>query len=141
MDKIFLDTDIIIDLLAQRNPFYEDAVKVFTLAKNKKIKCFTSSNSIANIYYILSRFENKNFAKANIIKLRRIVSITDISENAVDMALNSDFKDFEDALQYYSAMENGLDFIITRNKKDYKQSKIPVFEAGEYLKCLENKFC
>lgn len=137
MDRIFLDTDVIIDLLAQRFPFYEEAAELFTLARIGKIKCYTSSLSIANTFYILSRLKNRNFAKRNVIKLRSMVSVAKIDEKIVDLALGSNQKDFEDALQYYAAVNYNLDAIITRNKKDYIKSKIPLWTAEEYLRIFE----
>lgn len=133
MDKIFLDTDVIIDLLAERKPFHEETAELLSLARKGRIKCYTSSISIANIYYILSRLKNINFARRSLIKLRAIISVSGIDEKIVDVALGSNFKDFEDALQYYAATQANLDAIITRNKKDYVKSKIPVLSASEYL--------
>jgi len=134
MDKIFVDTDIIIDLLTERKPFYDQAAELFSLARKGKFECCTSAVSIANIFYILSRFDNKNFARRNVMKLRRVVSVCKVDEDVVDVALASNHKDFEDALQYYAALESGLNCIITRNKKDFPKSDIPVWSAGEYLR-------
>jgi len=137
MNKIFLDTDIIIDLLAERNPFYQAAAELFSLAEEGRVRCFTSPIAVANIYYILARLKNENFARRNIVKLKTLVSIASVNEKIVDLALESSFKDFEDALQYYTALSNKLDAIITRNKKDYLKSKISLWTAEEYLKVVK----
>lgn len=133
MKKIFIDTDIILDLLAEREDFYEAAAVLFSLIDRGKVQAFTSPVVIANIFYILSRLKSRAFALKNIKKIRAFLSVLRLDEKTVDLAMASDFHDFEDALQYYASLENGMDCIITRNKKDFKSSTIPVFTAGEFL--------
>lgn len=133
MDKLFLDTDVIMDSLTNRVPFAEEMEEIFCLVKEGKIKCFTSSLSFSNIFYLTSRFKSKDFARLALYKLRNLVSVSTIDTKVVNQAIDSGFKDFEDALQYYSALKTGVDFIITRNKKDYSLSEVPVFSGWEYL--------
>lgn len=137
MKKLFIDTNVIIDLLAKRKD-YESAAKLFTLADKGHVKLYVSSLTFANTNYILTRLENKEFAVKVLRDLDLIVTIIDLSGKIVRLALNDEnFEDFEDGLQYYSALENELEVIITRNHKDFIHSKLPVLSAKEYLKAME----
>lgn len=134
MKKLFIDTNIVIDLLAKREPFYAQAATLFSMADRGKIKLFVSALSFANTNYILLREMKAETARLILRKLKLLVEVTDLNEKILELALNdSDFKDFEDAIQYYSAIENDIDVIITRNLKDFKRSKIPVLTADQCL--------
>ena len=133
MNNLLIDTNIIIDLLAKRANFYQEAQELFTLADEKVIKLYISSLTFANSHYLLSKELNTNEVRKVLIKLKILVNILPLDDKILELALSSDFNDFEDAIQYYTAEENNLNFIITRNKKDFKLSKLPVFTAREYL--------
>jgi len=132
MEKLLIDTNIIIDLLAKRENFYQEAQELFTLADEKNVLLFISSLSLVNTHYILSKHLNENEVRKTLIKFKILVEVLPLEDKIIELALASDFKDFEDAVQYYTALDNKLDFIITRNKKDFKTSKLPVFTAREY---------
>ena len=135
MKKLFLDTNIVIDLLAKREPFYMSAAQLFSLADKKKLQLFVSALTFANINYILLKGRKPEEAKLILRKLKLLVNIISLNDKVVDLSLNdNDFKDFEDSLQYFSALENGIDIIVTRNLKDFTKSKIPVFTAEQFLK-------
>ena len=134
MEKIFLDTDVILDLLAKREPFYENSYKVFSLIDRNKIKAFTSPVIFANIHYILSKQLSKQIALQNLIKLRKYVNIAPITEEVIDLSLKSNFTDYEDSIQYYAALLSKISIFITRNIKDYKNAIIAVSTPEEYLK-------
>ena len=137
MQKIFLDTNIIIDFLGEREVFYEPAAKIMTLADRKKIKIFTSPSSISNSYYLLSKYENTKTALEKIRKFKVLCSISMMDDEVVEKAINSDFKDFEDAMQYFSALASDCDLIVTRNEKDFKNAMIPVMNGESYLQTLK----
>lgn len=137
MQKIFLDTNIIIDFLGEREVFYEPAAKIMTLADRKKIKIFTSPSSISNSYYLLSKYENTKTALEKIRKFKVLCSISIMDDEVVEKAINSDFKDFEDAMQYFSALASHCDLIVTRNEKDFKNAMIPVMNGESYLQTLK----
>lgn len=134
MEKIFLDTDVILDLLAKRQPFYENSFNLFSLIDRKKIKAYTSPLIFANIHYILSKQLSKQIALQNLIKLRKFVNIVPITEKVIDLSLESNFSDYEDSIQYYTALLSEISILITRNKKDYKNVKVAIFTPEEYLK-------
>ncbi|MFO7889141.1 MAG: PIN domain-containing protein [bacterium] len=133
MHKVFIDSDIFIDIFAHRNPFYNSAAKVLTLIDQKKILGFTSPIVFTNIHYILSKLTTKELALNNLRKLKSIIQIISINDKTIELALDSNFIDFEDAIQYHTAKSKDVGFIITRNKKDYQKSIIPVCNAEEYL--------
>lgn len=138
MRKIFLDTNIVIDLLSRRQTFYEEAAGIFSLADKKEIELSVSSLTIANTSYILLKQMDGNSAKAILRKLRLIVKILPLDDKIIGLALNDDtFSDFEDALQYFTALENGKEMIITRNLKDFKNSKIPTFTAKQLIETMD----
>lgn len=133
MQKIFLDTNIVIDFLGERNNFYEISARILTLADNKKIKLFTSPTTIANSYCILSRNEHSKIVLEKIRKFKLLCSISIMNDEVIEKSLNSDFKDFEDSIQYFSALASNCDIIITRNEKDFKNALIPVMNPESYL--------
>jgi predicted nucleic acid-binding protein len=133
MEKVFVDTNVVIDLLAKREPFYRDAQQLFTLSDQKQIQLQISSLTFANAYYSIAKHYKAVDAKKFLLKFKVLVKILPLEEKAIELALASDFSDFEDGLQYFVAMDFQSDIIITRNKKDFKNSKIPVLTAGEYL--------
>jgi predicted nucleic acid-binding protein len=132
--KLFVDSDVILDLLAERTLFYDDAAKIFTWGYKKKIELYTTAVVLANVFYILRKVNGNEKSKEQIKDLRLLVKILPIDENIVDMALSSKFNDFEDGLQYYAAKEQNLFGIITRNIKDYKIKDMVTQTSKEFVK-------
>ena len=132
MTKIFVDTNIVLDLLQKREGFYEAAQQLFTLADNKQVELYISALTIANIHYIL--FKHLKMEARKVLSIfKGLVEVLPINDHIISLSLVSDFPDFEDAIQYYTAIKNGIALIITRNKKDFNQSNIPVLTATEYF--------
>ena len=141
-NEVFIDTDIILDLLCRREPFYKHAAEVFTLGDTGKVRLVTTSLVFANVFYLLRKALGIEKAKELLRKLRILIKIVSVDEKAVDLALNSKFSDFEDGLQYFTAREHGVTILLTRNIKDYKDTKDFVVQTPEiYLKTIniENK--
>ena len=137
MKKIFIDTNIVIDLLARREPFYDESAKLFSLADKKIIELYISSLTIANTNYTLLRQVDSKKAKEVLRRLRIIVNVLPLDNKIIGVALNDDsFNDFEDGLQYFTAIENNQDIIITRNLKNFKASKLPVLTARQFLETI-----
>lgn len=133
MENLLIDTNIVIDLLSKRENFYQEAQELFSLADENDVNLFISALTFANTHYLLSRHLNENEACKVMIKLKLLIKVLPLEDKILELALASDFRDFEDAIQYYTALENNLDDIITRNKKDFKTAQIPVLNAKEYL--------
>ncbi len=140
MKKLLVDTNIVIDLLAKREPYYSDSANLFSLADKKYLTLSVSSLTFANTNYILLKSKSANEAKAILRKFKLIADVLPLDDKIIGLALNdNDFEDFEDGLQYFTAIENNQDIIITRNLKDFKKSKIPVMNAEQVLKTIGKK--
>ncbi|MBI6118325.1 type II toxin-antitoxin system VapC family toxin [Salegentibacter maritimus] len=135
MDKVLIDTDVILDFFFDREPFAEFATEILNLCEENTIKGFTTPVIICNVYYLLRKSAKHEIIIEKIKQLLNIIEIIKMDKEAVFGALNSNFKDFEDALQNFSAIENGeIKIILTRNIKDFKKSEIAVLTPEMYLK-------
>ena len=139
MDDLFVDTDIILDLLAKREPFYPYAAELFSLADSGKINIYVTPIIITNIHYILRKAVGKDKAIQSLLKLKLLVKILAVDEKIIELALASGFSDFEDAVQYYTARENDIPILLTRNTKDFKKAGITIMTAEEYVKVFLSK--
>jgi predicted nucleic acid-binding protein len=133
-EKIFVDTDVVLDLLAKREPFYKYAARLFTSADEQKLKIYVSSLCFGNLNYILSKQKSVSEARKILSRLKVLVNVLSVDDKIIELALNSDFVDFEDAIQYYCAIENGINIVVTRNLKDFKHATTPVLTAEEFVK-------
>jgi predicted nucleic acid-binding protein len=136
MSRIFLDTNVILDLLGERVPFFDSIAKVATLADQKKLTLMVSPLSFTTIDYVLNKYETSKSVLNKLRKFKIICEVCEVNEETIDKALNSSFKDFEDAVQYFSALQSNCSMIITRNGKDFKHSTIPIMTAEEYLSSI-----
>jgi predicted nucleic acid-binding protein len=136
MDTVFADTDVCLDLLAERYPFYNGSARLFSRADHKKIVVAVSSLSFSNIHYILRQEHSAPESKKILSRFKTLVKVLAVDEKIIQLALESSFKDFEDAIQYFTAERNKIDTILTRNLKDYKESVLPVMTPDSYLKTL-----
>jgi len=136
-DKVFLDTDVILDVLTEREPHFETAVELFLQMQDRTIQAYTSPVIIANIFYILNKHLGRKKAIQSLIKLKSLVKVLNCGDRVIELALSSDFKDFEDSIQYYTALENNIDILITRNVKDYKTANITISTPLEYINSRE----
>jgi predicted nucleic acid-binding protein len=134
VEKVFVDTDIVLDLLSARKPHYEYAAELFSLADQNSIKLYVSSLTFANINYILSKQLSAGQARKMLLKLKTLIIVLAVTDKIIELALASDFKDFEDAIQYNTAIENGIATLLTRNLKDFKKAEIVILTAQQYLK-------
>ncbi|MCL8006446.1 PIN domain-containing protein [Gelidibacter japonicus] len=134
MSRLLIDTNTVIDLLSKRENFYDEAADLFSRADRKELNLAISSLTFANTNYILTKLKSAKEAREILRKFKVLVEVLSLDDKITELALSDDdFPDFEDGLQYYSAIENQIDIIITRNKKDFKNSKISVLSAKEYL--------
>lgn len=137
MDKILIDTDMILDFFFDRKPFSENASKILSLCEKKELKGFVTPVMISNVYYLLKKTAGHKKVIENLKQLLGILDVAIINKATVLEALNSDFKDFEDALQNFSAQnEKEIKIIVTRNIKDYTMSNLSVMTPETYLKTI-----
>jgi len=141
MKKILIDTNIVLDLLAKREPYYLDSAKIFSMADKLELKIFISSLTIAIANYILSKYTNSVEARNILRKFKLLVEVLPLDDKIIGLALVDDeFSDFEDGIQYFTAFESNLDSIVTRNLKDFRKSKLPVFTPEQFLSSLRTNF-
>ena len=137
MKKVFVDTNIIVDLIADRRPFSKFAIELFNRAENKKIRLYTSSHSIATIHYLLKKYIGEKELREVLYNLLDFLTLIPIDADITKKGLRSKRKDFEDALQIICAYSiDKLDCIVTRNIKDFRESEIPVLPPDELYKKL-----
>ena len=136
MKKIFIDTDIVLDLLAKRKSFYLPAAHIFTLADRGKIYINVSALTFATLFYLLTKDNGQERAKKLLFKFKSLVAVLPVDNKIIELALSSEFKDFEDGIQYFCAIENKCTAILTRNLADYKYADIPVLTAENFLKVI-----
>ncbi|MBN2395970.1 MAG: PIN domain-containing protein [Candidatus Atribacteria bacterium] len=135
MDKVLIDTDVVLDFFFDKKPFSEHAAIIFSLCELKSIQGFITPVICSNVYYLLRQTAKHEKVIEKLNQLLSITDVLDMNKEIVRTALNSKFKDFEDALQNYAAVKSGIiDTILTRNIKDYKNSEIAVFTPEDYLK-------
>ena len=135
MFKLFIDSDVVIDFITDREPHANPASELFELSEKGIVGLYISAVSINNIYYIVRKFLGHKKSIEVIEDLAEMTEIIGTTKNEITLALKNDFKDFEDSIQYSSALTiKGLDAIITRNIKDYRTSKIAVMTPLTFLK-------
>ena len=132
MTRLFLDTNIVVDLLEGREPFCYDAAQLFTMAHDKIVELLVSPMTFSTASFLLRKHGSKG-VRILLSNLRQLVSVTISDERTVDDSIASQFKDFEDAMQYYNALNAKAEIIITRNGKDFTASNLPVMTATEYI--------
>ena len=132
MKNYFLDTNILHDFLTNRQPFGILALEIFKQKVSAKWNLHVSDNSITTTYFILKRHLGNKLAKQKVKELLQLIDVIPVSKTELSFAIDSKFNDFEDAVQYATAMKHGdIDAIITRNKKDFRQSQISVLSPDE----------
>ena len=133
---IFLDADVILDLLTEREPWFADSSQIFMAIQSGRCEAATSAVVFANLFYILRKIKGQQEARTALKKLKSLVRLMVTTEASLEQALNSRFVDFEDAIQYFTAQNNGANCLITRNIKDYKTDKLAVMTPHQFLSSL-----
>lgn len=139
MIYLFLDANVIIDLIADRKPFSKSAAKLFDYSEKGKAKICISSLSYSNIYYVVKKNTSHKEMITVLRELEAITETIDVTKSIIKSSLSSDFKDFEDAIQYHTAISNKkINAIVTRDTKGFKNSSIAVMTAEEAVSLIEN---
>jgi predicted nucleic acid-binding protein len=133
MNKVFIDTDVILDFMIAREPFAMDAARIFSLSEKKQITICTTGLVFSNAYYILRKLGSHQKVMEKLSQLAKLIDIIALSKVAVLQALDSKFGDFEDALQHFAAISENVKTIVTRNVKDYKHSELAVLTPDQFL--------
>ena len=125
--KILLDTNIVLDLLMQREPFFNDALKIFNQIESGRHEAFLCATTITTMHYLLTKHSSKVESKKSMQLLLKLFDIAPVNKDVLTLAEKVDFSDYEDAVIYASAKKIDIEAIITRNEKDFVKSDIPVF--------------
>jgi len=134
MKKIYIDCNILIDWLMDREPFSFYAAKIIELTEKKKIKSFVSALTLSNTYYIINKELNKKIAEEFLKDSMKLFHFTDITNETIREAIDNRYKDFEDDLHYFAAKKESVDYLITRDKKDFKKDDFYIVDAEEFIK-------
>ena len=134
--RIFIDSDVILDVLSNRQPFNHHAEILFQRIDKGDVEAFTSPLVFANLFYLLRKQVGSAKAGGLLKKLRLLLKVLPMNDKVVDSALSSPMADFEDALQYHCASIAGVDTIVTRNARDFKNVPGALFTPEEYLKSM-----
>lgn len=139
MMNVFVDTNVLLDVLAKREPFYNESAAVWTLAEQGKVRGLISSLSFSNIYYIVRRLKDRRAAVRAMVLLRDTFASVACDEQVLGQAIDSGMKDFEDAIQYFSALRAEAASLITRNPTHFPRSTLPVVTPAEFLAAYSSK--
>ena len=137
--KVFFDSDVILDVILKRLPHFEPSQQVMSLAESGLLYGHTSSLIIANCYYIISSIKDNKSALKAVSKLRVFLNILPFTDKEISQSLNSEIKDFEDALEYFICINNGINNLITRNISDYRKLEINALSPKDFLNLDEIK--
>ncbi|NTV15723.1 MAG: PIN domain-containing protein [Desulfobulbaceae bacterium] len=131
--RAFLDTNIIFDLLGRRDPYYAPAAALFTAIEKGMVEASASSLTYANLHYVLRKTIGSGKAVEALKSLRKLVAILPVDDAVIVHALDSTFIDFEDAIQYHTALANNFSYLVTRNQKVFRSAKLSIVTAEECL--------
>jgi predicted nucleic acid-binding protein len=135
--KLFLDTNILIDFLSDRGSFTKYATILFQRASQEKLDLYTSTHAIATTYYILKKYTDEKLLRRKLLDLMEFLEVLDVTNSQLKKALISEIADFEDAIQLFNAASiSGINYIVTRNLKDFKGSSIPAVAPEEIISMI-----
>lgn len=136
--KVLFDTNIILDVLLNREPFVELSAKLLSSVENTDIEGYLCATTITTLDYLIAKATSRKKANIEVQKLLNLFQIAEVNELVLESSINSEFKDFEDAVQYFSAVYSDVDALVTRNAKDYKQAKLAVYNPDELSKLISH---
>jgi predicted nucleic acid-binding protein len=135
--KIFVDTNLLLDVLAKREPFYTAAARVWTLAETGACEALVSAISFNNVFYIVRKARDTAAARRALVLLRDVFASVAPDQRILNQAIDSDIPDFEDAVQFYSALHANADYLLTRNIGDFPAGVLPILAPDEFLTLLD----
>ena len=135
--KILFDTNVILDVMLMREPFFKASVSLLVEVEKKKVNGFICSTTVTTIYYLVSKAKGNSEAKNQVKNLLRLFEVTKVDKKALEFALYSEITDYEDSVLHESAISESFDGIVTRNIKDFKNSKLMVYQPEELLNILK----
>jgi predicted nucleic acid-binding protein len=130
---ILIDLNILLDVLQKRQPFYETSAGILASVERGQVQGYMAAHAITTLFYLIQKGQSASEARAMITNLLQIVKIAKVDQSTIEQALNLDYGDFEDAVQMISAVQCKVDYLVTRNFKDYKPALLPVIQPVDFL--------
>ena len=132
--KLLIDTNIILDILLQREPYYKNAAKISILSEKGHVCSYVSASAVTDIFYVMKKeLKNKDLALELLKNILKIVHVAAVTESSIYEALDLQWDDFEDSVQYIAGQSISADYIITRNPNDFSGSNIKVLSPEEFI--------
>ena len=136
--RIFVDTNLLLDVLAKREPFYAAAARIWSMSETGACEAFISAISFNNVYYIVRKARNNLIARRTLVLLRDVFTSVAPDQRILNQAIDSEIADFEDAIQFYSAVHAGADYFLTRNVGDFPVGTLPILTPQDFFVLLES---
>lgn len=136
--KVLLDTNVIVDIAFERQPFYDESDRVFSFIEAGQLEGYVSASTFSDLYYIIRKQRGRDWTLSFLNRLATICQVATVDQSVISMALNANFRDFEDAIQYSTAMVNQLDGIITRNVADFPVTTPRIITPAQLIQELTN---
>ena len=139
MRKIFIDTNILLDVILHRNDFYEQSARLWADCESRKVQGFISAISLNNVHYVVRKYVESTEALEYIRLVMNIFSIVPLDESILRLAIDLPHKDFEDAIQTFSAVRVKADYIVTRDRQHFSNNYMPIISPAEYADLFRKK--
>ena len=133
---VLIDLNILLDVLQKREQFYEASARLLAAVELGKVRGLVAAHSITTLFYLIRKDRSVADARATITNLLQFIEIAPVDQSTIEQALNLDYRDFEDAVQMISAVQCKVDYLITRNEKDYQPALLPVLQPVDFLSTL-----
>ncbi len=130
LKRILVDMNVVLDVVQQRQPFYEDSAKVLDAVSNREVEGYLAAHSITTLFYVVTRFQNRVTAVSILQQLLTVFTVTTVNDAVIRDALSWGWQDFEDAVQMATAVHTKLDYLITRNPKDFETHLVPILKPA-----------
>lgn len=134
--KVLFDLNIILDVLQEREPFYETSAQLLAYAETGKIQGFIASHSLTTLFYLIQKGKSAAHAKVTITSLLQILKVASVDQSTIEQALSLPYKDFEDAVQMMAAVQRKADYLAMRNVKDFQPAPLSVIQPSELLSLI-----
>jgi len=135
---ILIDINILLDVLQQREPFFDASARLLAMVETGHIKGYIAAHSVTTLFYLIQKDRSSAQARASITGLLQFLAIAPVDHNTIEQALNLDYSDFEDAIQMISALHCQAEYLITRNVADYQPALLPVMQPVDFLGTIES---
>ena len=133
---VLIDLNIILDVLQKREQFYDASARLLAAVELGKVRGLVAAHNITTLFYLIRKDRSAAEARATITNLLQFIEIAPVNQSTIEQALNLDYRDFEDAVQMILAVHCKVDYLITRNEKDYQPALLPVLQPVDFLGAL-----